>query len=249
MKQFSWIHMVLAAAMVVAGGAVTAFADGDSELRKKVKVDVDGDVESFELDDLADGESREFEAGEHTITVTRSGDELSVLVDGEDLVGRGLGGNHMVWLTEDEFLESAGEGGAERVLIVNRQGGWEHDLRTIMVHAECDSEAEDCEQLDIDIESLGDLDVHALEGLPLVTVMTSSAGPHPLVLTARAVTAGMVRYRCEETGSELLVEEQGAVSDSYVCPATGCLMERVDEPRIKVIKLRHDVEISDDTDG
>jgi hypothetical protein len=248
MKQLSWIHWLLAAAMVIAGGAALAFADGDPASRQRVKVNVNGDVESLDLDDLADGESREFEAGEHTVTVTRTGDKLSVMLDGEDVVGRGLGGTHTVWITEDEFLESAGEDGAERVVIVKRHGGDVSDLRTITVHAECDPEAEDCEELDIDIESIDELGVAGLDGHPQAVFMTSGDGAHPVVVTTGAATAGMVRFRCEETGSELLVKESEAVEESYVCPATGCLMERVEKPGITFIKLRHEVEINDDTD-
>jgi hypothetical protein len=244
MRKLSWMHVMLAAAMVVVGGAVLAFAGGEPEMHKMVKVNVNGDVESLELDDLADGETREFAAGEHTVTVTRIGNELSVLLDGEEIGGPGLGGQHMIWVTKDELVGS-GSGTAERMVIVTKDAGDESDLRTIMVHAECDSEVEDCEKLDIDIESLDDVDVHALGDHPHALLMTPGEGPRPLVVSTRAVRAGMVRYRCEETGAELLLREDDAVADSYTCPATGCLMERVDEPEIKIIKLRHEVETPD----
>lgn len=245
MKQLTWLHWILAAVIVVAGGAVLAFADGDGEVRKMVKVNVNGDVDSLELEDLADGETRTFDAGEHTVTVTRDGDELSVLLDGEPLGGPG--GEHMVWVTEDELLKE-GDGGARRVMIVKKHGEGEGEVRTITIHAECDHEDDDCEKLAIDVESLDEIDINDLEGHPHAMVMTSGDGAHPMIVKTRATRVGMVRYRCEETGSELLVKQEDATADSYVCPATGCVMERVTEPEVKVIKVMHRVETSDGDD-
>ena len=73
MKQMSWLHVLLAAALVVAGGAALAFAAAP-DVEKRVKVNINGDVESFQLEDFADGETRTFDAGAHTVTVTRNGD-------------------------------------------------------------------------------------------------------------------------------------------------------------------------------
>lgn len=256
MKQLTWSHWILAAAIVLAAGAALVFADSEPDVRKMVKVNVNGSVENLELEDLADGETREFDAGEHTVTVTRTGDELFVRLDGEEIGGHGLGSDAMVWVTKDELIEQAGEGGARRVMIVKSdcEGDCEGDcqgegeLRTIMVHADCDEEIDDCEKIDIEVESMNELDIRELhaEGHPHAMVMTSGDGPHPMIFKTRAVREGMVRYRCEETGSELLVKQEDAVADSYVCPATGCVMEKVTEPEVKVIKVMHRVEAGGD---
>ena len=259
MKNLSWTHWILAAAIVLVCGVALVFAGDEPEQRKMVKVNVNGDVESLELEDLADGETREFEAGEHTVTVTRVGNELLVNLDGEEIVTHphhGMGDEHMVWITKDELLEQHGEGGAKRVMIVKSDcegdcgGGGE--VRTITVHTDCDGDVEDCEEIDIDIESVDELiagaEVHEMHisGHPHTMVMTSEDGHHPMIFKSGMADAGMVRYRCEETGSELLVKKEDAVSDSYVCPATGCVMERVDEPQVKVIKVMRKVDIDDE---
>ncbi len=256
MKQLNWLHWILAAAIVVACGVVLAFAGDDPELRKMVKVNVNGDIESLELDDLADGETREFDAGEHAVTVTRRGDELFVSLDGEEIGGPGPGSDPLVWVTKDEFIESGGEGGARRVVIVKRdcEGDCEGEgeFRTITVHADCDDEIEDCEEIDIDIESVDELiagaQVHKMHvtGHPHTVFMTSEDGHHPMIIKSGMAHAGMVRYRCEESGSELLLKEEDAVADTYLCPATGCVMEKVTEPEVKVIKVMRRVEPDED---
>jgi hypothetical protein len=71
----------------------------------------------------------------------------------------------------------------------------------------------------------------------------SAEGGDPVIIKKiRAYGGDVVRYRCEETGSELIVKTEDALSDTYVCPATGCVMERVDEPEMKVIRIEHKVE-------
>ena len=57
--------------------------------------------------------------------------------------------------------------------------------------------------------------------------MLKVGGPH----------AGMVHYRCEETGSVLLVKKEHATEETFVDPATGCVMNKVvDSPNRVVIK-------------
>jgi len=250
MKQLSWSHWILAAAIVLAGGVALVFADGGSELRKMVKVNVNGEVESLELDDLADGETREFDAGEHTVMVTRTGDELFVTLDGEEIGSPGSGSDPLVWVTRDGLTEPVGEAGARRVVILKSdcEGDCEgaSELRTITIHADCDDEIEDCEQIDVDIDSMDEVEIHKLhvDGHPHAMFMASGDGPHPMIMKTLSMRNDMVRYRCEETGSELLVKKEDAVADSYVCPATGCVMEKVTEPEVKVVKVMRRVETS-----
>lgn len=76
---------VLAAALVVS--AVTA-EEREVVVDEKhvVKVAVDGDVEVIEVEDLEEGESRQFFTdGGHEIVVTRTADGLDLEVDGEAL--------------------------------------------------------------------------------------------------------------------------------------------------------------------
>ena len=44
----------------------------------------------------------------------------------------------------------------------------------------------------------------------------------------------------------MMVPEEDALSDTYICPATGCVMEKVTEPEVKVIKIQHQVETEEE---
>jgi hypothetical protein len=234
MKQLTWMYWLVAAALVVAGGVALAFAGG--EVEKIVKVNVNGNVDALSLDELADGETREFDAGEHTVSVTRTGDDFSVLLDGEEIGGHMLSDfDGMVWVGEGGSLEGLGEG-LERHVIVMKDGGEGEVLtRTVTIHADCDEGETDCETVDVDVMA----HPHAMH-------FAGGGGEHPMIITTHGAGDGMVRYRCEETGSVLLVRQEDALSDTYICPATGCVMEKVTEPEVKVITLEHRIEIEDD---
>jgi hypothetical protein len=73
---------------------------------------------------------------------------------------------------------------------------------------------------------------------------SAEPGSEPVVVAAPGRRLGMVRYRCEATGSELLIEKDKATAESYVCPATGCVMTRVEEPEMRVIKVVKKVEVA-----
>lgn len=85
-----------------------------------------GELNSLNLEDFADGESRTFGEGDHKVVVTRTGDRLSVKIDGLD----GLHGKHVMigsaghdiecgdddgdcnlWVSEDGTIITLGEGG------------------------------------------------------------------------------------------------------------------------------------------
>ena len=258
MKQLSWMYWVVVAALVLVGGAALAFADADGEVNTKVKINVNGAVESFEVDDFEEGETREFDAGEHTVTVTRTGDNLSILLDGEEIGGgllKGIGSEAMVWVSEDEAIQMHGEGSARKVMIFKGAGEGDGEFRTITVRTECDDAVEDCDEvIDIDVESIHELiagsDAHAVHvgGHPHAVIMTEGNGPHPMIVKTRVGHGDMVHYRCGETGSVLMVKKEDALSDTYICPATGCVMEKVTEPELKVIKVIRTVETDDATD-
>ncbi len=57
---------------------------------------------------------------------------------------------------------------------------------------------------------------------------------------------GMVKYVCEETGSILMVKKEDALEDAYICPATGCVMTKVEEPEVRVIKIEKRIEVETD---
>lgn len=236
MKQLSWMYWLLVAVLVLAGGAALAFADGDGEVKKMVKVNVNGDVDTLGLDDLADGETREFNAGEHTVIVTRNGNNLEVLLDGEEIDGHVLPGSEkMIWVGENELLDGHDEDLGRHVIVMKDGEAGEIITKTVTIHSDCDDGEIDCETIDVDVMA------H-----PHAMYFGGDEGHHPMIIKHHGMHDGMVRYRCEETGSVLLVGEEDALSDTYICPATGCVMEKVSEPEVRVIKVEHRVEIEDD---
>jgi len=251
MKQGSWVHVLLAAAVVLVAGVLLALADEavvEPAQDQRVVVNVNDAVETIALDDLADGESREFAAGKHKVTVTRSGQQLKVLLDGEDLLAEHapeLDRKNLVWLGEED------EAGAEarRVVVVKGAEGEPVKGRTVIIRTR---EGEGEEELTVDVEAIVDEELSKLEELEVarakgtMVFMSAEPGAEPVVVAAPGRRPGMVRYRCEETGSELLVDKEKATADSYVCPATGCEMIRVEEPEVRVIKVIKKAPAGDD---
>jgi hypothetical protein len=239
----------MAAAIILVAGVVQALAGeatGEGVQDQKVVVDINGAVQTIRLADLGDGESRQLAAGTQTVTVTRSGQKLDVLLDGEGLLHEEPASGEtraVVWVGEDE--EAAGE--ARRVVVVKgAEGGSVATTRTVTVRTR---EGEDDEELTVDVESIGDGDLSEGSGAGGTGTMiftTDDPGSEPVVVAAPGRRPGMVRYRCEATGSELLVAKDKATADSYVCPATGCVMTRVAEPEVRVIKVIKKLETGDD---
>ncbi len=242
MKKGFWIQVLAAAAIVLGVGAAVAFSETmtvhvENRHGQEVTVDVDGAVETVTLDDLADGEERTFEVGDRTLTVKRVGDTLELV--GDDAHGGET--RRTVWVGRGEPDH---EGEAHKVVVVTRGEGDGEDVSSYVYRV---GEGDAGIGLDRLMEHLDSIGLKGLEELdidvdPGVMVWHGSAGGHaPLVVTSEATSEGYVRYRCEETGSELLVKKKDAVLDSYVCPATGCLMTKMDEPRIHRIFISTDV--------
>ncbi len=247
MKSRTWLSILVAAVFVLAGGALLALAAPGEEAAladQQVVVDTNGTVQTIGINDLADGESREIAAGDHTVTVTRSGKQLEVLLDGKDLMGGApddLDRKAVVWVGEE------GDGGAQaqRVVVFKGAEGEPAEARTVVIRTQ-GGEGE--EELTVDVRAIGDAEWSELDaaGDKHTMIFTSAEpGSEPVVVAAPGRRPGMVRYRCEATGSELLVDKGQATAESYVCPATGCVMTRVDEPEVRVIKVVKKVEAGD----
>jgi len=252
MNRGSWAQVMMAAAIILVAGVVQALAEeatGEGVQDQKVVVDINGAVQTIGLADLADGESRQVAAGAHTVTVTRSGQKLEVLLDGKGLLHEEPASREtraVVWVGEDE--ETAGE--ARRVVVVKgAEGGAVATTQTVTIRTQ---EGEDEEELTVDVEAIVDEELSKLEELEVarakgtMVFMSAEPGAEPVVVAAPGRRPGMVRYRCEETGSELLVDKEKATADSYVCPATGCEMIRVEEPEVRVIKVIKKAPAGDD---
>ena len=186
MKEHRWTQVLLAAVIIAIAGCVIAVAETvdvevevDTDASTTVEVKTDDGVNVFTLDDLIDGEERVIESNGHAITVRRSGDEITVLMDGEALDGGDdavIRKMILIAVDEDET-----DGTEKKIVMI----GGHHGNKII----KCDHD-------------------------------------------------GMISYRCEETGSMLLVDPEYATRETLVDPASGCLMTKVanEEPEVIMIK-------------
>ena len=253
MSKTTWMQWVVAAIMVILAGALIAVAEDRIEVRvekdggDEVSVDVNGVTEVIRLDDLADGESRTFDVGDHQLEVRRVGDDLTIISDGHEF---GSFGDHKslttnVWVTDEG--ENIEIDGGKRMIVVKT--------------GDCDGE--DCDDLEkaytirvdgddvlLDGEHTIEIDEiiasHGGEGHGAIFISKDGSVHHPSMKGVHDWHSDMVTYRCEETGSTLRVKKDDAIEDVYICPATGCVMTRVEETAVKVIKVMKKVEIEDE---
>lgn len=86
------------------------------ETKQEVKINVNGEVTNFNLSDFKDGETRTVGTGDHTVTVTRKGDTLQVVHDGQDL------GEAQRVITVNAEAAEGGEITQRRMVFVNTDG-------------------------------------------------------------------------------------------------------------------------------
>ncbi len=242
--KIQWSRYLVAAALILVVGALWALADGSAlkvEVRnedgREITVDVNGVTEVIGLDDLAEGEVRSYEVGGHPITVTRVGDRLALVHEGGD--------EAMTWVDKE-----AGEGSQQFIVIKRGGGGSEEGCeRTLMFVGEGEGATEDVviartPDGSIDIEAIEEKYGDRLQTIDIVgggegaTWVDGSGGDHPIIVKRLGpFDDGMVRFRCQETGSMLTVKEADGLLDSYTDPVTGCVMTKVEEPVRKVVRV------------
>lgn len=255
MRRYFPGHLLLAALIVITSGiafaalpetkTIKVMKSGDEE----IKIKVDGTTEIITLDDLADGEERTISTGENEIVVKREGDQLTMTMDGDDLHGHhGSFARSMVWVTDDDESED----GDHRVIVIKSDHDGEHGAMTYKydVDVDIDEEGEVAKIIELNLsQHLEELDLEGLEALKELEDLDIKIGK-PIKVQIHDghhmfITSGdddKVRFRCAESGSELVVNAEDVTSDTYICPVTGCVMERVEEPEMRVIK----VHVSDD---
>jgi len=279
MKENRWMQVLLAAVLIIIAGGVIALAETvdvevevDGDAQTTVEVRTDDSIDVFTVDDLADGEERIIESGEHTISVRRDGDDITVLMDGEALGGGDgamiqkmirigeptdgdekkivmVGGHH-----GHKFIECDTDGEGVKVIKIRKGEGGED----FVWHSDDDAEFEEIlielkeeigegELAEIKLILEGGLEGHEMvffgddEGADLHKII--KMGGHHGVHGAHL---GKVRYRCEETGSMLLVDEEHASQDTLVDPASGCLMTKVSDEEPQVIMIKKELRIIDE---
>jgi hypothetical protein len=269
MNRNSWTRYLVAAALILLAGAVWSLAGEEKELNIQVKnldgqeitVDVNGVKETIHLDDLAPGEEREIQVGEHPITIRRVDDQLTLVHEGlhgsaAAFSHEGEGHGQTVWVTKGD------EGSVGHRFVIMKKG----DGKTIDVellgdhlstegnvmflgddeHGEVDVFVVKGEDGEIDIEALkekyGDelIDIHEEGDHHVMRWVEEGDGDHPIIIKRMGHVGGgdFVVYRCEETGSMLTVKADDNLLDDYLDPVTGCVMKRVEEGDAQVITIR-----------
>lgn len=251
MRKQSWLSWIIAAVLILGLGVAIAAAGERVEVRvekngdDEVSVEINGVSEVIRIDDLADGESRSFDLGDHSLVVTRAGDALTVTSDGHGFSSFGGDGDtvdHLVWIGDDgEEIELDGEHRIVKKMVVTTHGEDGGDgTQVYTIHMDGD-EADLDGDIEVQVDELvGSYGPHA------VFIAKDAAAGRPVVVQTDGMFGDVVKYRCDETGSVLLVKTEDALEDAYVCPATGCVMRRVEEPEMRVIKIRRTGE--DDND-
>ena len=255
MRKQTWVQWVVAAILVVIAGAFIASAEERIEIRVEkesadlISVDVNGVTEVVRLEDLADGESRTFDVGDHELVVKRVGDDLTIISDGHgfgSFGAHGAGHSTNVWVTDDgEDIEITGdcEFSEKKMIVVKVDGleGEDGEVKTYTIHVDGDEVLLDGEH-NIEIDEI--MNLH--EGHHgAVFISEDGDVDHPMIIKSHGMHAGLVKYLCEETGSILMVKQEDALEDAYICPATGCVMTKVDEPEVRVIKIQKKTEIDE----
>lgn len=258
MSKETRVQLIVAAIVVVVLGAILASAEERIEVRvekenaDEISVDINGVTEVVRLEDLADGESRTFNVGDHELVVKRVGDDLTIVTDGHGFGafgGPGATVNTNLWVTDDC---EAGDGDCEHIVI---DGDCEFGGKKVIVMTSGDQEAGEAKTYTIRVDG-DEVMVDGDENIELDEIIKLHGGgahgavfisedgdvQHPSVFGMHQMHGGMVKYRCEETGSVLLVKKEDALEDVYICPATGCVMNKVEEPEVKVIKIRKKAE-------
>jgi len=133
----SWARYLVAAALVLLVGAVWVLAE-EIEMMVKVRndggeeitVDVNGVKETVRLDDLAEGEERVFDVGDHPITIKRVGDQLTLVHD-QFMTGKlhhqGEGHGNLMWVGEGDDCEHP----CKRVVIMKKGDGETFDVEML----------------------------------------------------------------------------------------------------------------------
>ncbi len=255
MSKQTWVQWVVAAILVAIAGVFIASAEERIEIRVEkesadlISVDVNGVTEVVRLEDLADGESRTFDVGDHELVVKRVGDDLTIISDGHgfgSFGAHGEGHSTNVWVTDDgEDIEITGdcEFSEKKMIVVKVDGleGKDGEVKTYTIHVDGDEVLLDGER-NIEIDEI--MNLH--EGHHgAVFISEDGDVDHSMIIKSHGMHAGLVKYLCEETGSILMVKQEDALEDAYICPATGCVMMKVDEPEVRVIKIQKTIEIDE----
>jgi hypothetical protein len=260
MSKGTWVHWLLASILILVMGAVVLVAEERIEVKvekhgaDEITVDVNGEAETIRLEDLADGEERSFDVGDHSIVVKRAGEDLTVTTDGGplgSLGGHGTSLDTMVWVSDDgeeiEIDADCEHTITKKLIVMSAGSGDEGEAKTYTIHLDGNEVLLD-EEMNIEIDEIMELAEggHPPHGAIFISKDGHGLGEHHFIHKGGDLAENLVVYRCEESGSMLMLNKDDAVEDTYLCPATGCVMSRVEGPQTKVIKIRKTIEVDEE---
>ena len=206
------------------------------------------DAETFDVSELADGESRTFGEGEHQITVSRSGDAVTIRHPNDDgarevictlstdscqiLHLDGDPERHMIMIKKTSTCEG-GEGDCLEIMTeIGAIHGVEHDVMVMSV--KCDPDEDDCVHSihpHHGIASVGEhgvIDIYTGDGgmvdVMKTVVVESDDGSGPRVMVYSS--GDKVALRCPEGDATITVDKDEA-DDTFLCPKHSVPLEKI----------------------
>jgi len=251
----SWTRYLVAAALILLVGAVWVLAE-EMEMKvevmnqggQEITVDVNGVKETVSLDDLAEGEERTIDVGDHEIVVKRVDDHLTLVHEGGATAIVNGAHENMVWVTEDEEI---GDGTHKVIIVKHGDGDFTHADGNVMFFGDGDLGDENVfivkgEDGEIDIEALEERfgddfeETFTDDGHRVLKWVSEGGEGHPIIINSGgdfSFGGDVVVFRCEETGSTLTVKKDEHLLDTYLDPVTGCVMKKMDTPAKKIYRV------------
>jgi hypothetical protein len=219
--------------------------------------------EKFNLADLADGESRTFGEGDHAVTATRKGGEITITLrsdspkGGKETFTCAVGKDHC-------YVMTRGEDGKGQVVVLSKSDAGKDGKKTVTtrVVASGDSAGEKnimvftpddgdenviikelepgmkwvTSQVDVDDDS-GEVIIHS-DGEGMAVVTTDISETEPGVKVIRIVAEGGTVLRCPEGDATLTLKKGEEKTGPYFCPRHNLKMEPAKEPVIIKEKVK-----------
>ncbi len=199
--------------------------------------------QKFNLADLADGETRTFGEGDHAITATRNGDDVTITYKGDSKAG-----THTLHCTAGKdscFATILGTDGKTPMVMLSKSGpagGNSHPkVATKVVLLGDDADPKKLGDLDSDDES-GDPMVVSSDDSGMVWVTsdedTSTPGTHSGVRVIKIVTDAGTVLRCPEGDATLTLKKGEENTGPYFCPRHNLKMEPSKDPVVISQKIK-----------
>lgn len=196
----SWIWCLAVAVICLSAPAAVPCSGHESDAPQE-----------FNVADLADGETRTFGQGDHAITATRKGEEVTLTLPGKK-------GEKTIRCTvgKDSCSVMAVDGkGENRLVVLTRTGQEGHDEETFIITAGADES--------------GRVVIHGTGPDALITT-TDVAGSGPGTKVIRIVAEGGTVLRCPEGDATLTLKKGEEKTGPYFCPRHNLKMEPSREP-------------------